>query len=189
MSSSGPSSPLTGLTPSEMEWIINFWQHPSAPPIHLHSSPAFLAIVERLHRHFSNPQTQAEWQYAVTSARGRSAHSPEWIKSRRLSREGGGDQGEGGRRAARGSEHRHSQHRRHRAECNADVHAQHQTPVHTITRPRAPSDVHAQDQTPAHTIRRPHKKNTVSVETVALPSTLRPLVESNETMYVILVRQ
>lgn len=68
MSSSGPSSPLTGLTPLEMEWIINFWQHPSAPPIHLHSSSQFLSIVERVHGHFSNVQAQTEWQFAVTTA-------------------------------------------------------------------------------------------------------------------------
>ncbi|CAO1631679.1 unnamed protein product [Jaminaea pallidilutea] len=62
------SSPLTGLTPLEMDWIVNFWQDHPAPPVHLHSSPAFLAIVERVHGHFSNVQAQTEWQFAVTTA-------------------------------------------------------------------------------------------------------------------------
>lgn len=70
LASSSSSLPphLGGLTQLEMEWIVSFWQNPSAPPIHLHSSPTFLSMVERVHGHFSEPQARAEWQYAVTSA-------------------------------------------------------------------------------------------------------------------------
>lgn len=48
--------------------MVNFWQSPSSPPIHLQNSPAFLAIVERVHGHFSTVQAQTEWQFAVTTA-------------------------------------------------------------------------------------------------------------------------